>query len=183
LSYKIREVDGEDELEELRSLHDECFGGEAPQITDNDVINGHWWLVWEKEWHIFAPAPHWGSHPIAFAGLKQSLRFDNVGYLYRVGVMPAYRGQGLQKRLITVREAKAKRLGYIALVTDTTDNPASANSLINCGFHIHEPYVVWGPNPRTIYWRKWLVPRRRKQQDTTCVEGLEVPLRPLQVTK
>ena len=140
MNYKIREVDGYDEAEELKALHDACFGDEAPQCQPEI---GWWWLAWS------------GKEAVGFASLKQSDRYANVGYLYRVGVLPWHRGHGLQRRFIRAREAKARRLGYVALVTDTTDNPVSANSLIKAGYHIHSPKFRWAYN-HSIYWRRWL---------------------------
>jgi GNAT superfamily N-acetyltransferase len=73
-------------------------------------------------------------------------------YLCRAGVLPAHRGQGLQKRLIRARIQVAKEKGMNWLVTDTNDNPASGNSLIACGFKLFEPTVPWAANG-AIYWR------------------------------
>jgi hypothetical protein len=38
------------------------------------------------------------------------------------------------------------------LVTDTHDNPASANSLIARGFKLFDPTKPWGATG-TLYWR------------------------------
>ena len=62
-----------------------------------------------------------------------------MGYLYRAGVMPEHRGKGLKCRMIRVREAQARRNGYVACVTDVTDNIPSANSLIKCGYKLYRP--------------------------------------------
>ena len=80
---------------------------------------------------------------------------DGEGYLARAGVLPEFRGQGLQKRLIKVREEFAREHGMPALICDTCDNPASANSLIACGFKMFQPQEPWGL-PRSVYWRKFL---------------------------
>jgi hypothetical protein len=39
------------------------------------------------------------------------------------------------------------------IVTDTTDNPSSANNLIACGYRIYAPENPWGFT-HTIYWSK-----------------------------
>ena len=65
------------------------------------------------------------------------------------------RGNGLQKRLIKAREAQARKLGYTELISDTTGNPPSSNSLISCGFKVYEPEEPWGGS-KTIYWIKKL---------------------------
>lgn len=87
-----------------------------------------------------------------FAGLAPSSRWADTGYLCRAAVLPDYRGRGLQKRLIRVRIAKARRLGWRWLVTDTRQNPASANSLIDCGFRMFEPSEPWSFSD-ACYWR------------------------------
>ena len=76
-----------------------------------------------------------------------------MGYLKRAGVRLPHRGQGLQRRFVRVREAQARREGFSALVTDTSDNPSSANNLIACGYRIYRPDEPWG-FPHTIYWFK-----------------------------
>jgi hypothetical protein len=46
-------------------------------------------------------------------------------------------------------------LGWNWLITDTTDNFPSANSLISCGYKLFEPTIPWG-GKLTLYWRKHL---------------------------
>lgn len=142
--YRIREVDGFDEdiAESLRDLHDEVFGDSAPNV---DPERGHWWLAFAVD----------DSREIAgFCGLTPTYSHPTeVAYLKRAGVLLQHRGQGLQKRFIRVREGKARRLGFRTIVTDTSDNPSSSNSLIACGYRIYRPEDPWGWN-HTIYWRK-----------------------------
>ena len=104
---------------------------------------GHWWVV------------NRDGAPVGFAGMRQSAQWLDAVYLCRAGVLPAVRGQGLQKRLIRVREAKAKALGARWLVTDTFNNPASANSLIGCGFKMFSPSIPWAAEG-ACYWKKEL---------------------------
>jgi GNAT superfamily N-acetyltransferase len=68
-------------------------------------------------------------------------------------VLPEFRGQGLQKRLIRIRLKTAKAIGMNWAVTDTYDNPASGNNMIACGFKLFIPSDPWGVG-RTLYWRK-----------------------------
>lgn len=141
-AYRTRRVDGTDDdvADTLRDLHDQCFGDTAPQI---DPENGHWWLTFT------------GREPVAFCGLLPSAQWLNTGYLYRVGVLPEHRGRGLQQRLIAVREAHARRLGWSHTITDTTENTPSANSLIRRGYTLYEPKRPWGL-PSALYWKKAL---------------------------
>jgi GNAT superfamily N-acetyltransferase len=113
------------------------LGGDEPY----DVSEGHWWVAYE------------GGAPIGFAGVVRSLQWSDAGYLCRSGVLRSHRGNGLQKRLIRVRERKAKALGWNWLLSDTYKNPPSANSLISCGYKTFTPSRPWGFDG-AIYWRK-----------------------------
>ena len=121
----------------LRKMQRECLQGSP--VADPKL--GHWWLVYDND------------TPIAFASMVPSFRWDKTGYLNRSGVIESYRGKGLQKKLIKVRESYAKRIGYDFLISDTRFNPPSANSLIACGFKTYTPKYPWG-FATSIYWRK-----------------------------
>jgi len=90
---------------------------------------------------------------IGFAG--GYVTSENAFYLSRAGVAEAYQGKGLQKRLIRVRLAHAKRVGSPIAITYTYKNPASANNLIACGFRSYLPHYKWG-GKHSDYWRKKL---------------------------
>jgi GNAT superfamily N-acetyltransferase len=122
---------------DLSVLQKKCL----PYDTPYDTHLGFWWITYDSL-----------NHPCAFAGLVHSVRWVDCGYLCRAGVLPSYRGQGLQKKLIRVRVRQAKALGWNWLVTDTYNNPASSNSLISCGFKLFEPSKPWGAKG-TLYWR------------------------------
>lgn len=146
MDYCIREVDGSDPdvAEAIERLHLAVFPGEIPVATDR----GYWWLAWNGD-------PE--GRPIAFAGLWSSVRFAQAGYLCRAGVLPTHRGHGLQRRLIRVRERKARSLGWRWLMTDTVPyNPASSNSLIHCGYRMYVPAKPWCIGDDAIYWRREL---------------------------
>lgn len=143
MTIRIRAVDpfeDDDAEEAIRSLHAECLPGvELPELGD-----GFWWLAFR------------GREPVGYAGLHPSRRFCNVGYLCAAGVAPTARGHGLQRRLIRVREAKAKSLGWSWLITDTVpSNPASSNNLIRCGYLTFAPERPWRVEG-AIFWRKQL---------------------------
>lgn len=112
-----------------------------PDDTPLDPRDGAWWVLYD------------GTDPVAFAAIRPSRQWVNGMYLSRSGVVTGYRGQGLQKRLISVRERFARREGAEWLITDTTQNPASANNLADRGFRMYEPSAPWG-NRYTLYWRK-----------------------------
>lgn len=95
---------------------------------------------------------------IAYALAKPSSSFHKTLYLSRAGVHPNYRGKGLQKDLITLREAWASKHGYEHIVTDTANhNAASMRSLIAVGYRPYWPELVkpWGLRT-SVYWRKEL---------------------------
>jgi GNAT superfamily N-acetyltransferase len=142
--FLIKEVDPDDDqyAEEILTLHDLTFFD--PKVHP-DLPRGYWWLLYCSDLKM----------PVAFCGLTHALATPGTGYLKRAGVLKAYRGQGLQRKLITVRERKARKLGLTTMVTDTTDNPPSANSLIKAGYRIFEPRDKWAFT-HSIYWRKAL---------------------------
>jgi GNAT superfamily N-acetyltransferase len=141
-SYRIREVNGleEDIAEQIKTMHMVCFGDTAPQV---DPSEGWWWLASHKR------------HVIGFGALTVGSSDPNSGYLMRSGVLPDWRGQGLQRRLIRARETKARKLGFQYIVTDTTYNTPSSNSLIKAGYKLYHPKNPWGMK-NTLYWRKEL---------------------------
>ncbi|MDE2377293.1 MAG: GNAT family N-acetyltransferase [Bradyrhizobium sp.] len=104
---------------------------------------GVWWLA------------HQGDQAVAFAGVVASARERNSGYFCRVGVSEKHRGHALQLRLMRAMEARARREGWVSIVSDTTDNAASANNFIRAGYRLYAPDVPWGWT-HTLYWRKCL---------------------------
>ena len=59
----------------------------------------------------------------------------------------------LQLRLMRALEARVRQNGWCCIVSDTTDNLASANNLIRAGYLLYQPRCPWGW-PSTLYWRK-----------------------------
>lgn len=152
MTFRIREVDATEEHyhEELTNLHDATFYDTSIRA---DFERGYWWLVWDDAFPPSAKAP-----PIAFCGLTHAINTQGSGYLKRAGVLKDFRGQGLQRKLITVRERKARTLGLNVMLTDTTENPPSANSLIRAGYKLFEPNHRWAFQ-NSLYWRKDLILR------------------------
>jgi hypothetical protein len=138
--YRIREVDGQDDevADTLAELHRLTFFNGAPLP---DFGTGQWWL-----------ARH-GSAPVAFAGLVPSTHAGNAGYICRVGVLKKHCGRRLQRRLMRAMEARARHNGWMCVVSDTTDNPASANNFIRAGYRLYLPQYPWAYS-NTLYWRK-----------------------------
>ena len=103
----------------------------------------YWWLTYD------------GEYPVAFAGCSPFFAQKSM-FLARVGVLKDYHGQGLQKKLIKVRERIAKKLGMERIITYTSyDNIPSANNLIDCGYKLYIPKWEWGVK-HAYYFRKFI---------------------------
>jgi GNAT superfamily N-acetyltransferase len=141
MTLRLKRVDGSSEryASLLKWLQLETLPADEPMSTHE----GHWWIAFD------------GDQPVAFAGLTQSKRDPEGGYLCRAGVLPSARGKGLQRRLTKAREAHARKQGWRWLYSDTFDNPHSTNNLIAAGFRAFEPAVKYGLCG-TNYWRKAL---------------------------
>lgn len=144
MKIRIRKIEGVEWAEEILALQKECL----PEDTPVDPARGDWWLAFD------------GDAPVGFANLCPSDAMPNAGYLARAGVLPAYRGLGIQRRLIRVRVAQAKRYGWEWVRSDTRQNPASSNNLIACGFRIFAPEAPWG-HADAIYFRRKTALRRK----------------------
>jgi len=120
----------------LSALHKKCLPYDKLYPFDS----GYWWIAVEN------------GVDCGFAGLVHSPWWSDCACLIRCGVIPSFRGQGLQKKFIRVRIRQAKTLKMNWLVTSTYDNPASSNSLISCGFKLFNPRNPWMCE-NTLYWR------------------------------
>lgn len=97
----------------LRDMDAVCFPTDTSFWNDERY---HWWRI----------------DGMAYAGLRVE---GTTAHFTRAGVMPDYRGQGLQKLLIKARLAWCKRRGIKVVKTYTShDNTASIASLKACGF-------------------------------------------------
>jgi GNAT superfamily N-acetyltransferase len=124
------------------ALDEICF----PNDYRISLADSLWWIVWK------------GKEAVGYAGLRPCQNPCNagVGFLCRVGVVPEHRGKGLQKRLIKAREAEAKRIGLVELVTYCVPwNCPSINSLVACGYRFYRPETKYGGGG-SIYLRKRL---------------------------
>ena len=145
--YRIREVDaGDDEVAAtLSEIHRLTFFKSAPMPV---YEWGHWWLAFYE------------TAAVAFAGLVPSSYAENAGYFCRVGVLQEHWGRALQLRLMRAAEGRARANGWSLIISDTTDNIASANNFIRAGYRLYRPDHPWGW-PHTLYWRKSIGGRSR----------------------
>ena len=146
MDFAIRRLyPGDDRsITKLHRLHEQCFPNNgAPKIKKQEIKDGWWWLAENDSGRV-----------VGFAGMMPAASNKGFCYLSRVGVHPKFRGHGLQKKLIRVRERTAKRDGYRGCVTDAvTYNSPSANSLIAEGYKVFNPKTKWGLS-QSIYFRK-----------------------------
>lgn len=116
----------------LRKLHTACF---RDSTEHPDYRTGFWWIASERL----------SGAPAGFCGMSL-YNSDREGYLARSGVLPKYRGLGLQRRMIRIRLSKAKRLKLKRVTTYTAQKWLfSLNNLIKEGFELYWPeYVLEG---------------------------------------
>lgn len=136
---RIRSTEDLDTVARLDAL---CFPNET---LDAGVLEwSEWWLA------------SWDGEPVAYAGLK-SQDAGARAFLCRAGVIPAARGGGLQKALIDVRVARARRLGVPRVWTYVSAwNLKSMNSLIARGFRPYYTQYEAEPVNTFIYLQKHL---------------------------
>lgn len=102
-----------------------------------------WWWVIEVD-----------NKPAGYCGMHPSMQWSDTGYLCRAGVLEQFRGNGLQRKMISLRERAARRVGFKWLISDTARwNLASANSLAGSGFKLFTPSRPWSFKD-ALYWRK-----------------------------
>jgi GNAT superfamily N-acetyltransferase len=126
-----------------------CFPVDAPP-----TITGAEWFI------------GWDGHTAAAYCAWKSVEHDGVavGFHYRVGVLSDYRGQGLQRQMLRLRETKMREQGLTAAVTYTdADGAASMHSLIAEGYRPYAPTpttTLSGPGRLGrvgfVHWRKTL---------------------------
>lgn len=113
-------------LVQIGELDSACFPGDD-SIKAADLSHGWWWLLFDDA----------GQH-IAYCGVRKW--WGTRAFLTRTGVAKVARGRGLQRRMIKLRERKARSEGLSRMLTyTTTDNWASSNNLIQMGYRLWVP--------------------------------------------
>lgn len=121
--------------ETIKRLDREIFGEDVETDCGSryDAENIVWWLAWI------------GDELAGFCGLKVMSDDGKYGYLNRAGVVKKFRGNGLQRKLIQVRDAEARRRGLVCNITYTAPgNWPSANNLVRCGYTMYDPQQRYG---------------------------------------
>lgn len=123
----------------IEDLERECFGEDG--MTPGEEAAWHWWAAIDGR---------------RFAGYAAA-RFEGPEALFlcRAGVAEAYRGLGVQKKLIVARLKFAEESGCTRAITYTSvDNMASANNLISCGFKLYRPDFLWADRDWLYFQKK-----------------------------
>lgn len=134
MTLRLRRAD-ESDREDILEADRVCLPHDYPPEWDGAV----WWVLED------------GGRVAAYCAARPSESTPGGVYLCRAGVLPEYRGRGLQRRLVRVRERWARAHGYTACVTDTYRNPASSNNLIACGYRLWTPKQPWS-YASACYW-------------------------------
>lgn len=126
----------------IKKLDKTIFPDDNPVEISKGI---YWWIAIDTSSNT--PVAYAGSYHMISYAIKKSV-------LHRAGVLSKYRGHGLQRRLIKVRERFAKKEKCKEIVTYTSyDNIHSSNNLIKCGFVLYKPQYpwVWGA---VNYWKR-----------------------------
>lgn len=141
--YVVRKVDPIAHADDIASILAANFGSDAG-IRPTTFIGMSWWIAFAVKDGL--------EEPVAVAGMCHSALEEGTFYLNRSCVMAEHRGNGLQKKLIMARVARAKELKGTYATSDSFENPPSANNLINCGFRAYNPQARWRIEG-SMYWR------------------------------
>lgn len=108
-----------------------------------------------SDYHMWWAGRTSNGQLVAYCGLRiYWLEDEKRGFLSRAGVAESHRGQGLQRRMIQLRERKARAEQVSRLVTYTAaDNLASANNLIRCGYLLYTPSCEWGVKGALYFYK------------------------------
>lgn len=131
---KLRRHDGDRPL--IEYLDSRLFTDEERVDYIDESV---WWVGWKDE------------VPVAYAGARY-IPEANAVFLSRAGVLPEARGQGIQRKLISLRLRWANTTGAKNAITYTHPlNHPSANNLIRSGFLLYSPQWQWA-GPEFLYW-------------------------------
>jgi len=124
--------------EELYAQLKELDNWIFPGCGDEFHKNREWWVMVSR------------GKIIAYSGYIYS---SGVCIFNRAWVASAFRGQGIQKRMIRTRLRAAKKSCKVAITYTTPDNFPSANNLIKCGFLLYSPEYAYAGR-QMLYFTK-----------------------------
>jgi ribosomal protein S18 acetylase RimI-like enzyme len=123
----FRPTSSEDEALIAR-LDATCFPIDTPAV----FVGARWLIGWEGD----APACYCAWKTVDHDG-------GPAGFHYRGGVLPEWRGHGLQRQMLRLRETEMRAAGLTRAVTYTdADGAASMRNLIAQGYRPYAPTPV-----------------------------------------
>jgi GNAT superfamily N-acetyltransferase len=140
----------------IRWMDGEVFPDDKP-VT---FVGSSWFIGWD------------GGEPTCYAAWRPHFPMASVaelhwteqwGFHYRAGVLPKFRGQGLQRELIGLREEDMRARGIKTAVTYTDPvSAASMRSLIATGYRPYKSdarsnLAGVGRGDGFVHWRKNLL--------------------------
>lgn len=92
------------------------------------------------------------GEPVGYCKLSHA--YEDRGFLARAGVLKEFRGNGLHRRFVRVRERKAAALGWPRVVSYAArDNCTSANNLARFGYRLFVPAKEWGTKAAYYFFK------------------------------
>jgi len=140
----IRETDDTDEILRLDALS--FTDGSPPTRVDRDRV----WLIATA---LGEPVAYAGLRVVTKAEDREEFCGETGAFLCRAGVLPKWRGLGLQRRLIRRRVEIATRYNLTPFTYVYALNPWSANNLWRERFSAYMPKSLWAGG-EVIYFRK-----------------------------
>jgi ribosomal protein S18 acetylase RimI-like enzyme len=139
MRVSIKQWDALQKSELILSMDRVCFPEDDPPLIDRFTSG---WIVKVR------------GAIAGYALARLAGGTPNALYMSRCGVLPEYRGLGLQQLMIAARYEYACEEGYQEVITDTQPmNLPSCNNLIKQGFTLYEPTGTC-LDTGTLYWKR-----------------------------
>jgi len=134
--FSFGKVINDDLYHRVQLMDKNIFSG----CDDEFKTNREWWVFLDDKGSIGA-----------YCG---SIYSEGICIFIRAWVKKSYRGNGIQKKLISTRlRAASKNNCYIAITYTTPNNYPSVNNLIGKGFKLYFPEYAYG-GKEMLYWSK-----------------------------
>lgn len=133
----------EENLDTLNKCEKDIFG--TIYMKDPAKLESDWWIC------------YCDGEIAGFCGITFYPKIQKpAAFLCLSGVYKEYRGFGLQRRFIKIRENFAAKNGYNRVITYTSyDNIPSANNLIRSGYLLYIPPQEWGVR-HGLYFERYI---------------------------
>ena len=139
MRVSVKKCDALKNSEQILTMDRVCFPDDDPPLIDRFTFG---WIA------------KVGGDIAGYALARVAGHVPNALYMSRCGVLPQYRGIGLQQLMIAARMEFAREDGYQDVITDTQPmNIPSCNNLIAQGFALYEPQTLTC-DPVTLFWVK-----------------------------